>query len=177
MNGAVFAIDTTVPSAVNSEVVWTIVVSGSTSIISTLFVAPWWAWLGCVTSKTLPVNKSPVTIESPSTPTDVRVLVTLSTPYLTILWPLVNFSPWTSVKNKVSRVALIAIISTLNPPPLVTLTLSLSTVKTSPNWYPEPTLVILTPVITSSVTVIVASAPIPVPVSDFKGTAVVLLNE
>ena len=76
VNGAVFAIDTTVPSAVNSEVVWTIVVSGSTSIISTLFVAPWWAWFGCVTSKTLPVNKSLVTIESPFTVTDVIVFVT-----------------------------------------------------------------------------------------------------
>ena len=35
---------------------------------------------------------------------------------------------------------------------------------------------ILTPVITSSVTVIVASAPVPVPVNDFNGTALVLSN-
>ena len=46
------------PSAVNSDVVATRVVSGLTPLISTLFVWPWWAWLYCVTSKTLPVNKS-----------------------------------------------------------------------------------------------------------------------
>ena len=57
-NGVVLATDTTVPSDVNSDDVDTRVVSGLTFLISTLFVAPWCAWLYCVTSNTLPVNKS-----------------------------------------------------------------------------------------------------------------------
>ena len=39
-NGVVLATDTTVSSAVKSDVVATTVVSGLTSLISTLFVAP-----------------------------------------------------------------------------------------------------------------------------------------
>ena len=79
--GAVLASETVVLSAVNAFVEGTIVVSGLTFTISTLLVAPWWAWLYCVTSNTLPANKSPFCVESPFTATLVAtVLVVLLAP-------------------------------------------------------------------------------------------------
>ena len=73
--------DTVVLSAVTSEVVGTISVSGLISRISILLVAPWCAWLYWVTSKTFPEYKSPFWVESPFTATLVAtVLVVFSEP-------------------------------------------------------------------------------------------------
>ena len=73
--------ETTVLSAFIAEVVGTISVSGLMPFISTLFVAPWCAWLYWVTSNTLPAYKSPFCVESPFTATFVAsVLVLLSVP-------------------------------------------------------------------------------------------------
>ena len=122
-------------SAVNVEVDGTISVSGLTFSISTLLFAPWCAWLYCVTSNTLPANKSPLTTESPLTATlDITALVSLPAPYWTNGSLFVNFSPWTSVRYKVSKVELIVPTTNFNPLPLVTLASELSTVKTSPTW-------------------------------------------
>ena len=83
-NGVVFPTDTVVPSAVKSDVVATRVVSGLIFLISTLFVAPWWAWLYWVTSNTPPVNKSLVGNEDvfwgEFTVTDDNVLALLLAP-------------------------------------------------------------------------------------------------
>ena len=89
----------------------------------------------------------------------------------------VNFSPFTSVRYKVSNWLLIAATTNLNPAPLVTFVLALSTVKTSPTWYPVPAPFITTFVTTSPDTVILHAAPLPFPVKEIVGTAVVLLNE
>ena len=131
----VSAIETIVESAEIFSVIWVTIVSGWTFLISTWFTAEWWAWLFWFTSNLFPVNNDPLTTESPLTRVFVTtVLVLLPEPYWTKVSLLVNFSPWTSVKNKVSNVAPIAVTTILNPWPLNTWALLLSIVNISPTW-------------------------------------------
>ena len=100
--------ETVVPSAVISDVVAINSVSGSTSSIFTWLVAPWWAWLYCTTSNTFPVWRSPFTVESPFTLTlATTVLLLLLLPYSIKSASLTNFSPFTSVRYRVSNWELI----------------------------------------------------------------------
>ena len=72
---------------------------------------------------------------------------------------------------------MIAVTANFNPAPLVTVVLVLSTVKTSPTWYPVPAALIATAVTTWLETVTLTVHPLPLPVKATVGTAVVLLNE
>ena len=71
--------------------------------------------------------------------------------------------------------AFIAVTTTLNPAPLVIWTFELSTVKTSPNWYPDPVvkfdIEFIVPVVASIV--IEHCAPEPLPVNETRGILLV----
>ena len=97
--------------------------------------------------------------------------------YFTSFLFTVNSEPWTLVRNNVSNWVLIDDIVHLNPAPLViSLSLALSIVNTSPTWYPVPRVEIVIPLIAPATpaivaTVIEATAPVPLPVKDLRGTS------